>query len=40
MLSQSKVIEDTTQFFSPPVLGVVNMDVKITNNKVKDHKEY
>ena len=33
MLSESKAIKDTTQFFSPSVLKFVDMDVKVTNNE-------
>ena len=42
MLSQSIVIKSTAQYFSPSVLGVVDMDVKITNNNytVKVNTDY
>ncbi len=42
MLSQSMVIKNITQFFSPSILGVVNMDVKVTNNNytVKVNTDY
>ena len=42
MLSQSIALKNTTQFFGPSVLGVVNMNVKITSNNytVKVNTDY